>query len=118
MITEEKTLFSNQTLLQIVKIFIIAVVLLIVAIPEGLPLAVSIAMALSINKMKQDQILIKNLKSIEAAAMLHDLFIGKTGIITGGKMAVERYQLVATQQPHDHSADQDGTFFSGDRLEI
>ena len=56
----DKSLFSNETLLQIMKIGIIAIVLLIVAIPEGLPLAVSIAMALSISKLKDDNILIKN----------------------------------------------------------
>jgi magnesium-transporting ATPase (P-type) len=37
---------------------------MIVAIPEGLPLAVSIAMALSINSLKKDEILIKNLESV------------------------------------------------------
>jgi magnesium-transporting ATPase (P-type) len=36
------------------KIAITAVVILIVSIPEGLPLAVSIAMALSISKLKDD----------------------------------------------------------------
>jgi len=51
-------------LLQILKIGIVAVVLMIVAIPEGLPLAVSIAMALSISRLKNDEILIKNLESI------------------------------------------------------
>jgi magnesium-transporting ATPase (P-type) len=43
---------------------ITAIVLLMVAVPEGLPLAISIAMALSINKLKQDNILIKNVESI------------------------------------------------------
>ena len=43
----EKSLFSNDFLLAVLKIGIIAVVLMIVAIPEGLPLAVSIAMARS-----------------------------------------------------------------------
>jgi len=58
--------------------------MLIVAIPEGLPLAVSIAMALSINKLKDDQILIKNIDSVQTCAMLHDICVGKTGTITKG----------------------------------
>lgn len=62
--TSEQQLFSNETLLKVGKIAIIAVVLMIVAIPEGLPLAVSIAMALSINSLKKDEILIKNLESV------------------------------------------------------
>jgi Ca2+ transporting ATPase len=64
MFTESKTFFSNDFLLELLKIGIIAVVLMIVAIPEGLPLAVSIAMALSITRLKNDEILIKNLESI------------------------------------------------------
>jgi magnesium-transporting ATPase (P-type) len=48
----DKTLLSNDFLLTVLKIGIIAVVLMIVAITEGLPLAVSIAMALSISRLK------------------------------------------------------------------
>ena len=58
-------LFSSEAILEGVKIGITAIVLLIVCIPEGLPLAVSIAMALSTNKMKKDNILIKNLESVQ-----------------------------------------------------
>jgi magnesium-transporting ATPase (P-type) len=61
---DDKVFFSNDTLLALGKIVITAVVLLIVSVPEGLPLAVSIAMALSINKLKKDQILIKNLEAV------------------------------------------------------
>ena len=53
-ITTDQVLFSNDTLLKVGKVAIIAVVIMIVAIPEGLPLAVSIAMALSINSLKKD----------------------------------------------------------------
>lgn len=89
----DKALFSNESLLAVLKIGIIAVVLIIVAIPEGLPLAVSIAMALSISRLKQDNILIKNLESVQSAAMLHHLCVGKTGILTTGKLQVRRYQI-------------------------
>lgn len=91
--SEESSLFSNQTLLEVLNICIYAVVLLIVAIPEGLPLAVSIAMALSISRMKQDEILIKNLESVQSAAMLHDICISKTGTMTKGKLTVVEYQI-------------------------
>lgn len=45
---------SKSLLQEIIKIFIVAVVLLIVSIPEGMPVAVSIAMAMSVNRMKKD----------------------------------------------------------------
>ncbi len=56
--------FSNSSLLKLGKIAITAVVILIVSIPEGLPLAIKIAMALSVDRLKEDGILIKNLESI------------------------------------------------------
>lgn len=91
------SLFSYDTLLKVGKIAIIAVVLLIVSIPEGLPLAVSIAMALSINSLKKDEILVKNLESVQTCAMLHDLCVGKTGTLTKGKISVASYQLTDQQ---------------------
>ena len=101
----ERTLFSNDTLLSILNICIIAVVLMIVAIPEGLPLAVSIAMALSISRLKDDEILIKNLESIQSCAMLHDLCVGKTGTITKGKLNVGAYQIGDQMQTYKHERD-------------
>ena len=64
---------------------------MMVAIPEGLPLAVSIAMALSINKLKSDNILIKNVESIQTCSMLHDVCCGKTGTITTSDMHVAKF---------------------------
>lgn len=61
---DENLFLSNYTLMRLVRIGIEAICILIVAIPEGLPLAVSVAMALSISKLKSDKILIKNVESI------------------------------------------------------
>ena len=89
----DREILSSNTLLGCAKIAILAVCILIVAIPEGLPLAVSIAMALSITKLKNEEILIKNIDSIQTCAMLHDICIGKTGIITKGIMNVTKYHI-------------------------
>jgi P-type E1-E2 ATPase len=83
--------FSNDTCLRMIQIFIIAICILIVAIPEGLPLAVSVAMALSISKMKKDNILIKNVEAVQKCASLHDICVSKTGTITEGEMHVGAY---------------------------
>ena len=90
---------------------------MIVAIPEGLPLAVSIAMALSITKLKNDEILIKNVESIQSAAMLHDLCVGKTGTMTKGKMSVKKYQLCNMKNLHDHDRDTEPDKFTN-KLDI
>lgn len=83
--------FSNDTLLKLSQIGIQTMVLLIVCLPEGLPLAVSLAMAISTSRMKDDKILIKNLESIQTCAMLHELCVSKTGTLTKGDLNVAKF---------------------------
>lgn len=99
---DEQALFSNATVLKSTEILIIAIVILIVAIPEGLPLAVSLAMALSTDKLKNDSILIKNMESVQKCAMVHDICVGKTGTLTDGKMNVAKYQICDNATTNDH----------------
>ena len=87
----DKHLFSNATLLETVRIAILALCLLIVAIPEGMPLAISIAMAMSVDNMKKDNILIKNIERVQTCALLHDICVGKTGTLTTANMHVCSY---------------------------
>lgn len=46
------------------QIIILGLTIFIIALPEGMPLAISIAMALSVGRLKNDNILIKNLEAI------------------------------------------------------
>ena len=85
----ERSLISSETLIIASKIAITCVCLLIVAIPEGMPLAVSIAMALSVTRLKNDNILIKNLEAIQKCAVLDELCISKTGTLTNGVLQVK-----------------------------
>mmetsp|Transcript_14890 Transcript_14890/g.25363 ORF Transcript_14890/g.25363 Transcript_14890/m.25363 type:complete len:791 (+) Transcript_14890:874-3246(+) len=112
MFSGDQDLFSNNTLLEIGKIAIVAVVIMIVAIPEGLPLAVSIAMALSINNLKKDEILVKNLESVQNLAMVHDVCVGKTGTLTRGKLNVKKYQIGGDFEVYEHNREGERDFFS------
>ena len=87
----DKELFSNATLLETVRNIILVLCLLIVAIPEGMPLAISIAMAMSVDNMKKDNILIKNIERVQTCALLHDICVGKTGTLTKANMHVKSY---------------------------
>jgi len=62
--TEDRVMWSNASGLKVIKIWILSVCILIVAIPEGMPLAISLALALSISGLKKSNILIKNLEAI------------------------------------------------------
>ena len=50
----ESELTNNDTFNRVIQYFAIAVTLVIVAVPEGMPLAVSIAMAFSVDILKKD----------------------------------------------------------------
>jgi P-type E1-E2 ATPase len=117
-LTTDQALFSNETLLKIGKIAIVAVVIMIVAIPEGLPLAVSIAMALSINSLKKDAILIKNLESVQTCAMLHDICVGKTGTLTKGNLSVTKFQLGNNHEVHSNDPERvPATYFNSKQFD-
>jgi len=110
-------LFSNEVLLKLGKVAIIAVVILIVSIPEGLPVAVSIAMAMSTNSLKKDKILIKKLESVQKCAMLHDVCVGKTGTLTESKITVKSYQITNDKRAIENDTEMYPEFFNK-QLEI
>ncbi|CAD8204335.1 unnamed protein product [Paramecium octaurelia] len=79
---------SIKTLQIIVESFMIAVTIIVVAVPEGLPLAVTIALAYSVGKMKDEQNLVKNLSSCEIMGGANNICSDKTGTLTQNIMQV------------------------------
>ena len=73
-----------------------AIALLIVCIPEGMPLVISMAMAFSVDTLKGEHLLIKRLGALETAGQLNEIITGKTATLTTGDMAVERINMVDT----------------------
>jgi len=61
---------------------IIAVTVIIVSVPEGLPLAVSISVAYSVSRMKKQDVLVKTLESPETMGRVEEILTNKTGTIT------------------------------------
>lgn len=73
----------------ILRIFTTAVAVVIVAIPEGLPLAVSISMAFSVDTMKKDNLLVKKMAACEALGFIKEICTGKTATLTNNDMEVK-----------------------------
>jgi len=72
----------------------LVVVLIVVAIPEGLPLTVGISLAFSVMKMfKDDRILVRKLDAPEKMAGCEELLVGKTATLTQSKMKVHTFYL-------------------------
>eukprot|EP01126_Amoeba_proteus_P060211 TRINITY_DN7940_c0_g1_i1.p1 TRINITY_DN7940_c0_g1~~TRINITY_DN7940_c0_g1_i1.p1 ORF type:complete len:1036 (+),score=226.04 TRINITY_DN7940_c0_g1_i1:730-3837(+) len=77
-----------SSLLELLSSFIIAVTIVVVAVPEGLPLAVTISLAYSVKQMQKDNNLVRHLSACEVMGGATNICSDKTGTLTEGKMSV------------------------------
>ncbi|XP_042015700.1 calcium-transporting ATPase 9, plasma membrane-type-like isoform X2 [Salvia splendens] len=71
-----------------VKIFTVAVTIVVVAVPEGLPLAVTLTLAYSMRKMMADKALVRRLSACETMGSATTICSDKTGTLTLNEMTV------------------------------
>ncbi|KAM7006992.1 plasma membrane calcium-transporting ATPase 2 isoform 3-T9 [Tautogolabrus adspersus] len=74
-----------------VKFFIIGVTVLVVAVPEGLPLAVTISLAYSVKKMMKDNNLVRHLDACETMGNATAICSDKTGTLTTNRMTAVQF---------------------------
>lgn len=85
-------LSNTPTLLaDLVQAIILGIIIIVMAVPEGLPLMIAIVSSLNMRKMLNDNVLVRKLVGIETAGSLNILFTDKTGTITKGKLEVVRF---------------------------
>ncbi len=72
----------------IVEAVMLAVIIIVMAVPEGLPLMIAIVSAQNMGKMLKDNVLVRKISGIETAGSLNILFSDKTGTITKGILEV------------------------------
>lgn len=85
-----ETLLRMETLSEVVKAFIIAISIIVVSVPEGLPLAVTISLAFSVGKMKDENNLVRYLAACETMGGVDNICSDKTGTLTKNIMSVVR----------------------------
>ncbi|KAI6037756.1 Ca-transporting ATPase [Pisolithus marmoratus] len=79
---------ANQNGMAFVQILIISVTLVVVAVPEGLPLAVTLALAFATKRMTKENLLVRVLGSCETMANASVICTDKTGTLTQNVMSV------------------------------
>ena len=72
----------------IVNALIVAITIIVVAVPEGLPLAVTISLAYSVNQMRKENNLVRRLEAAETMGGANEILTDKTGTLTQNKMSV------------------------------
>eukprot|EP01112_Ceratiomyxa_fruticulosa_P022773 TRINITY_DN8456_c0_g1_i1.p1 TRINITY_DN8456_c0_g1~~TRINITY_DN8456_c0_g1_i1.p1 ORF type:complete len:930 (-),score=214.88 TRINITY_DN8456_c0_g1_i1:15-2804(-) len=68
----------------IVTSIILAIIVVVVAVPEGLPMMIAIVLSLNMRKLLKAKVLVRKLLGIETAGSLDILFVDKTGTLTKG----------------------------------
>ena len=78
------------------------------AIPEGLPLAVTIALAYSVGKMRKQNNLVRQLQASETMGGANNICTDKTGTLTQNKMTV--VEAFIQDKNFDHDQLKEGKF--------
>ena len=74
---------------RILNYFMVAVTLIVVAVPEGLPMSVTLSLALSIRKMLRSNNLVRKMHACETMGATTVICTDKTGTLTKNQMSVE-----------------------------
>ena len=75
----------------VLEAVLLAVVIIVMAVPEGLPLMIAIVLMRNTSKMLQKNVLVRKAIGIETAGSLNILFSDKTGTITKGELEVVEF---------------------------
>lgn len=73
----------------VINSIILGIIIIIMAVPEGLPLMVTIVNSINMKKMLEANVLVRKQEGIETAGSINILFSDKTGTITTGELNVQ-----------------------------
>jgi len=84
---ELQTYFAHieTVLLDVLDAGILAIIIVVAAVPEGLPMMIAIVLSLNMRKLLREKVLVRKLLGIETSGSLNILFTDKTGTLTKGR---------------------------------
>ena len=71
--------------------FVLSITVIVVAIPEGLPLSVTLALAVSVKQMLADNNLVRKMEACETMGGANNICSDKTGTLTMNKMTLTEF---------------------------
>ena len=88
---------SLENLTLLLSFFMIAVTLIVVAVPEGLAMSVTLSLAYSMRKMTAGNTLVRKMHACETMGATTVICTDKTGTLTQNKMQVQHFSSVADE---------------------
>lgn len=82
---------SGKIIKDFVTAAILAIIVIVVAVPEGLPMMIAMVLAINMKKLLSVKVLVRKLLGIETAGSLNLLFTDKTGTLTQGRLSVSAF---------------------------
>ena len=83
----------------VLRYFMMAVTLLVMTVPEGLPMAVTLSLALNMRRMLKSNNLVRKLHACETMGAVTVVCTDKTGTLTENKMQVSEMRVFAPETP-------------------
>ena len=94
----------NYVFTSLFHAFTLGLTVIVVAVPEGLPMMIAVVLSANVRKMVRDQVLVRKPVGIEAAGSMNLLFTDKTGTLTEGRMSVVSLLFAGGESFSDLSA--------------
>src|SRR5574344_1704659 len=82
---------NNYTFANILYALTLSVTVIVVAVPEGLPMMITLVLSSNMNKLLKNNVLVRKLIGIETSGNINVLLTDKTGTLTEGKLNVIGY---------------------------
>ena len=76
---------------ELIKALTLAISIVVVAVPEGLPMMITVVLSSNMKRMLRSGVLVRRLVGIETAGAVDMLFTDKTGTLTTGKLSVSSF---------------------------
>ena len=75
----------------------LSISIVVVAVPEGLPMMITVVLSSNMLRMMRDHVLVRKLVGIETSGSLNILFTDKTGTLTRGRLQVTHFYTAQRQ---------------------
>ena len=93
-----------QTSKELLRIFMVSVALIVMAVPEGLPMSITLSLALSMRRMLKTNNLVRKMHACETMGAVTVICTDKTGTLTQNKMHVD--ELVSYDELPEQAFDE------------